>query len=246
MNSYKAGFNRKDCTSCGTGFLSAEGSDSKQKCYVPLGHGTIKISDTATEVIKCEGGVFGYPNDTYGIFNLPCRPCQAGMTTWDAKENADKSAVINNNTDSCFTLPGYGYDKKAQAAKLCENGTYAAGWSKEPCMVCMDGYTTPAEGADSEGDCTIAPGWYWDSVAKQVVPCDEGFYCPGMDLNADRTDCPVGTTTRKQGAASVNECDGEYWVHSVLATPVAVIVNSSGTDSEWKLWSHSSPAFWVH
>ena len=211
-NTYKSGFNRKDCQSCGQGFLSALRSDSKQKCYVPFGHGTIKTSDTETAVIKCEGGVFGYPVDTYGIFNLPCRPCQAGMTTWDAKpllSDAARTAVINNNTDSCFTFPGYGYDKKAQAAKKCENGTYAAGWSKEPCMVCGDGYTTPAEGSTSENDCTIAPGWYMDTVANQVVPCDEGYYCLGMSLTADRTQCPAGTTTRRQGAESVKDCDGE-------------------------------------
>jgi len=132
------------------------------------------------------------------------------MTTWDAKPGLTAAAVadvINNNTDSCFTFPGYGYDKKAQAAKKCENGTYAAGWSKEPCMVCGDGYTTPAEGSTSENDCTIAPGWYMDTRANQVVPCDEGYYCLGMSLTADRTQCPAGTTTRRQGAESVQDCD---------------------------------------
>ena len=76
-------------------------------------------------------------------------------------------------------------------------------------MVRGDGYTTPAEGSTSENDCTIAPGWYMDTVANQVVPCDEGYYCLGMSLTADRTQCPAGTTTRRQGAESVKDCDGE-------------------------------------
>ena len=211
-NTFKSGFNRKDCQSCGQGFLSALGADSKQKCYVSAGYGTVKISDTEAAVIKCENGVFGYSNDTFGIFNLPCRPCQAGMTTWDQNPNVDaatQAAVLNTDTDSCWARPGVGYDKKAQAAKTCEKGTYNAGWNKDPCMVCKDGYTTVSEGSTSESDCVVAPGWYWDTAVTQVVLCDVGYYCEGLTARADRVQCPVGTTTREQGADSINDCDGE-------------------------------------
>jgi len=204
-NTYKSGFNRKDCTTCGTGFLSAAGADSKQKCYVPTGHGTVKTSDTETSVQKCLNGTFGYAVDTYGVFNLPCRPCQAGMSTWDFKDG--NTSVVNVAPEDCWTLPGYGYDRKAQASKICAAGSYAAGWSKDPCMLCADGYTTLAEGATSDAACVIAPGWYWDTRSTQVVPCDEGFYCLGGSLNSTATACPEGTTTSKEGAAALAECD---------------------------------------
>jgi hypothetical protein len=206
-NTYKSGFNRKACTTCGTGFLSAAGADSKQKCYVPTGHGTVKTSDTETAVLKCLNGTFGYAVDTFGVFNLPCRPCQAGMSTMDAKDG--NTSVVNVAPEDCWTLPGYGYDRKAQAAKVCAAGSYAAGWSKDPCMLCADGYTTMAEGAVSADACVIAPGWYWDTRSSQAVPCDEGSYCLGGSLTANATQCPEGTTTSKEGAASLAECDGK-------------------------------------
>jgi hypothetical protein len=209
-NTYKSGFNRKACTSCGVGFLSAVGADSKQKCYVPTGHGTIRTSDTDTQVTKCLNGTFGYAVDTYGVFNLPCRPCQAGMSTMDAKDGVDPTNVTNVEPADCYTLPGYGYDRKAQAAKQCLAGSFAAGWSKDPCMLCPDGYTTPSDGATTADQCVIAPGWYWDVRASQAVPCDEGYFCPGLTLNASAVACPEGTTTSKEGSEAITSCDGKW------------------------------------
>ena len=208
-NTYKSGFNRKGCSTCGVGFKSAVGSDSKQKCYVQTGHGTIRTSDTETQVTKCTNGTFGYAVDTYGVFTLPCRPCQAGMTTMDANDGVDPTTITNVEPADCFTLPGYGYDRRAQAAKLCDAGSYAAGWSKDPCMLCPDGYTTADAGAISNDSCVIAPGWYWDERASQAVPCDEGFYCLGLTLNSSATPCPTGTTTTKEGSETIGSCDGK-------------------------------------
>ena len=101
INTYKSGFNRHSCSSCGPGFLSLEGSDSKQRCFVPIGHGTIKTaaadgvtSASGTEVLKCVNGTFGHPVDSHGIFELPCRPCQDGMTTWDAKPGVNAAGDL--------------------------------------------------------------------------------------------------------------------------------------------------------
>jgi hypothetical protein len=210
--SYKAGFNRKACDSCGAGFNTrSTGSDSKQRCYVPAAHGTVKVSDTVTSVLPCLSGLFGYPVDTFGVATLPCRACQAGMSTLDTKPGQAPGSVNNTSPDDCWTLPGWGYDRKAQAAKKCEAGTYNSGWNKEPCLPCGDGYTTAGEGALSASDCTIAPGWYLDNDVNSPVPCDEGKYCPGMADAAQAVTCPTGTTTSEQWAQSVMDCDGEFW-----------------------------------
>jgi hypothetical protein len=211
-NSYKSGYNRQRCLSCGTGFLSPEGADSKQRCFVPIGHGTTRTAVDAaagtTSVQKCLNGTFGHPVDTHGMFELPCRPCQDGMTTWDVKPGVEATTVTNVDTDSCFTLPGYGYQKKEQAAKQCEVGWYAAGWSKEPCLPCPDCYTTAGPGATSADQCVIAPGCYWDPRASLALPCDEGYYCLGGSQDANATVCPTGTTTRMERADSLAKCDG--------------------------------------
>ena len=223
VNTYKSGFNRQSCSSCGPGFLSPEGSDSQQRCFVPIGHGTVKTdvaaadvaaaaSSGGTAVLKCLNGTFGHAVQTYGIFELPCRPCQDGMTTWDAKPGVNAALDVTNvDADSCVTLPGYGYEKKEQVAKQCEVGWYAAGWSKEPCLQCPDCYTTVGPGGTSADECVIAPGCYWDGTADRGVPCDEGWYCLGgsQDSNPQAEECPTGTTTRMARADSLDKCDGE-------------------------------------
>jgi hypothetical protein len=206
-NTYKSGYNRKGCTSCGEGFLSAAGADSKQKCYVPSAHGTVQ-SASGIFVAKCLNGTYGYPVDTFGLSTLPCRPCPAGMSTMDAKDG--NTSIANTQPTDCYTLPGFGYDKKAQAAKQCDAGSYAAGWTREPCMLCSDGYSTAAAGATAQQECVVAPGWYWDTRAGQVTPCGEGDYCLGGTLDAAPVACPNGTTTRKEGAGAVADCDGEW------------------------------------
>ena len=80
-------------------------------------------------------------------------------------------------------------------------------------MPCGEGYTTLYEGAEAATACVIAPGWYWDAVAQQVVPCDQGYYCTGAVDSvflASRTPCPTGTVTREEGATNITDCDGEY------------------------------------
>jgi len=100
---------------------------------VPIGHGTVKTdvaladvtaADVAaaaaasnTAVQKCLNGTFGHAVQTHGIFELPCRPCPDGMTTWDAKPGVNAADVTNVDADSCFTLPGYGYEKKEEYYK---------------------------------------------------------------------------------------------------------------------------------
>jgi len=232
MGFYKAGYNRKACSDCGSGFLTkSTGSDSKQKCYVPYAHGTVKVTDTTTQVIQCSAGLFGYPVDTFGIFSLPCRACQAGMATWDQNSaspgnapnttNVTNSVVQNMSPDDCWTMPGYGYDKKAQASKICEPGFYNAGWNKDPCYPCGDGYTTASEGAQAESECVIAPGWFWDTRALKPVPCDKGFWCPGLSLLAEPVQCPNGTTTSQEGSKAKADCDvcsGGYGSWATVAT----------------------------
>ena len=130
-NTYKSGFNRQGCRTCGVGFLSEAGSDSKQKCYVPRAHGTIKITDLETAVVKCKDGLYGFLEDMYGAFDLACRACPAGMKTWDMMpglSGEEIDSVENQEPSDCWALPGYGYDSRAQAAVLCHKGTYNAGW----------------------------------------------------------------------------------------------------------------------
>jgi hypothetical protein len=209
-NTYKAGYNRKACSSCGIGFLAPAASDSKQKCYVPAGHGTIRVSADASAVIKCGNGSFGFSEDTAGVTSLPCRPCAAGMTTLDNRPGNDLSNVTNTGPIDCYVKPGFGYDPRSQAAKPCPAGTFNPGWTQDPCMSCDDGYTTLHESSISAAACVIDAGWYYDAAAGKAVPCEMGHYCLGGTATAGVTECPAGTTNARAGTTTASECDGEW------------------------------------
>jgi hypothetical protein len=216
---YKEGFNRKACVPCGSGFSTdLPGTGSRTECYIPAGFGTVETqSETGGIVVsaeKCLDGTFGLESKTYGVFSQPCRGCQAGMSTMDANPGVlliDKQAIINRKPDDCYTLPGYGYDTRTQSAQVCYQGSYNAGWNRELCTQCPEGYTTPEDGAISSDQCVIAPGWHLDSAqSEKPLPCDYGYYCPGLSLTATAEACPLGTTNNRLMAKSVAECDGEW------------------------------------
>ena len=217
LHSFKAGFNRKGCQPCGSGFLTqATGSDSRQRCYLPAGHGTVS-ENGVTRAVKCVKGLFGFASDSFGATSRPCRACQAGMTTMDSHPTlgSNYAATMFTSPSSCVTWPGYGYDKMAQAAKICEAGTYSEGWTLEPCSSCGEGQTTATlgtevEGGSSSGQCVIAPGFHHDPQADVPVPCEIGFYCPGLTSTAAAIPCPTGTTTSVAAAKAVSECNGEF------------------------------------
>jgi hypothetical protein len=215
---YKEGYNRKDCDYCGIGWRTESiGATSKSACFVDVGHGTasfgLEDGTTLTQVLKCSNGLFGYPTKVFGALNLPCRACQTGMSTRDADSSLSdtvRTATVNTGPEDCYTLPGWGYDTQAQSAKLCMAGSYNAGWNKEPCQSCPEGYTTPQEGSTSAIQCVIAPGWHLDpKQSAKPLPCDYGYYCPGMTWTAVAMRCPEGTGNSRLMAKAPADCDGE-------------------------------------
>jgi hypothetical protein len=136
-----------------------------------------------------------------------------GMSTWDMNPDAvNTTSIINITPDDCYVLPGFGYQPRGQAAYKCEAGSFNSGWNKEPCMQCEDGYTTVEAGALNSSSCVIAPGWNWDPALQVPVPCDIGWYCPGLLIDAEPMKCPNGTTTTEARAAAAADCDGKYGI----------------------------------
>jgi hypothetical protein len=107
---WKSGFNLKPCTYCGDGLLTkAEGATASQDCMIPPGMGTRKLNGTnQIMLIQCLNGTFGLPVPSFGVFDLPCRPCGENMGTLDMKPNftGNLSTWTNAGFDACVTLPG--------------------------------------------------------------------------------------------------------------------------------------------
>jgi hypothetical protein len=199
-NTYKPGFNRRDCVSCGLGFLTVgEAKVSFSDCYVPVGYGTIRIGD-AYQVAECVNGTYGIPADTFGVRNLPCVPCPLGMST-------NSTAGENRGPEACWVLPGWGYNTLSQTATICEKGVYNEGYNREPCTPCGVGYTTDvAQGARSADSCVIAPGYGYNVTADPEV-CPIGQYGPGGTKTAECEACPsYSSTVIKMLASSTADC----------------------------------------
>lgn len=89
--SYKAGWNRDACVSCGVGFLTEPvPATSPDHCYLPPGYGSKYIATstagTNTTVrqlvaVKCMNGTYGSDSRHYG---LEPQPCQVSSSHLDA------------------------------------------------------------------------------------------------------------------------------------------------------------------
>ena len=121
---WKSGFNLKPCIYCGDGLLTkGEGSTASQDCMIPPGMGTKKITypngTNDMVLIQCLNATFGLPVPSFGILDLPCRPCGDNMGTLDMKPNftGNLSTWTNAGFDACVTLPGEGADKGVEGAR---------------------------------------------------------------------------------------------------------------------------------
>lgn len=77
IGSYKSGWSREECQSCGVNVLtSAAGSDSSDACYIPPGWGSKAVTGengTTAAASKCVNGTFGVSNPHFGLSPAPCQ-----------------------------------------------------------------------------------------------------------------------------------------------------------------------------
>jgi hypothetical protein len=158
------------------------------------------------------------------------------MLTTDQKPGLNAtsiSEVLNTSPSSCMVLPGYGYDSKFSASRICDLGFWNMGYNKEACLPCEEGSTTIQYGATSQASCVTSPGWYLD-LSQSAYPafCDVDFFCPGL-ITSEAIPCPNGTATMIGGSSSAEQCDGEsglqYWVSCVGQSKS--IVGQSGSNA---------------
>jgi hypothetical protein len=84
--SFKKGWGRSPCVSCGVNFRSTAGATSAQQCYIPPGWGTTTARDGSRTLVarKCFNGLYGASEARYGnTRRFPCQvrcvlsPCRA-------------------------------------------------------------------------------------------------------------------------------------------------------------------------
>jgi hypothetical protein len=86
--SYKAGWGRSACVSCGSNFSSVAGATSAQQCFVPPGWGSAPARGTGNVLVarKCLHGMYGMPQPQFGTTRrYPCQVCH--MTCNRSKTN---------------------------------------------------------------------------------------------------------------------------------------------------------------
>lgn len=77
--SYKAGWGRSACVSCGANFSSVPGATSAQQCFVPPGWGSAPARGTGSGLVarRCLHGTHGASQPQYGNSRrFPCQVCR--------------------------------------------------------------------------------------------------------------------------------------------------------------------------
>lgn len=164
----------------------------------------------------CPANMYGVNNDTFGLFNAPCKACTKNMY----------SLPSSNAFSDCKNPGGFGYT--SEGANQCPDGFWAAKDSMNPCEPCPEGratYYQPGNGTyqDSLDDCIVpaGAGIYssessdpWSPTPDNTLPakpCPVGFYSTGEEEGSTTSNptcqpCADGASTVGTGSTT---CDGE-------------------------------------
>ncbi|WIA13038.1 hypothetical protein OEZ85_006646 [Tetradesmus obliquus] len=144
---FKEGWNKNNCSACGSGLTTAKiGSVSADACLIPAGWGLSQLTPEAIAV------KWSYNE---GLNRKPCRACDTGYTSLAAGADGE---------DSCVVQSGWAMDSKFNIPKPCDAGTWGAGGTIEDrngsCIACPRGFTTQRDESDSAADCNACAAGY--------------------------------------------------------------------------------------
>ncbi|WIA43771.1 hypothetical protein OEZ86_010194 [Tetradesmus obliquus] len=190
-------------------------------------------ADPVYRAVNCVGNNYGVANKQYELRLSPCKDCPTNMQTdasgvcytggsnYKALTTTGKGGFFDPG--ACCTKPGWGYD--GVRASICAAGTYNPATSEpaDKCKDCPPGTTTnpstptlpsyvddimdcsntlPGFGAQSAGDVPGNPAG--------LQECPIGTFSTGftaINAGGNCVGCPLGKSTRFEGATRNTECD---------------------------------------
>ncbi len=158
----------------------------------PVGQYFDKIIDL------CRPCGYGKYQQEEGRFS--CRLCGIGLTT-----RTQEAVSEDECREACPDGKQLGMDGNCES---CPLGTYRSKGLHLACERCPDGFTTARSGATTRGDCSLPicqPGTFLNSTRNECESCPRGFYQDEAQ-QTDCYECPPDTSTKSEGATSIDEC----------------------------------------
>ena len=225
---------KSSCVVCPTGYTSAAGANSINKCYINVVAGYyLKTANTTTKEV-CPNGQYSTGGNVYYGSISKCNACPTGYTDGTALDNKTAENKCLRNV----AAGNYVASAKATSNTVCATGYYKGAHSvtygqTSSCTQCPAGYRdgTAVANKTSQGSCarSVPSGYYVaSSNATSNTACANGYY-RGAHLvtygsTSACTQCPAGYRDGTQIAnkASESTClrsvPGGYYVASAKAT----------------------------
>ena len=193
---------KSSCVTCPTGYTSAAGANSINKCYIKVAAGYyLKTANTSTNE-ECPKGQYSTGGNVFYGSTSSCTNCPSGYTDGTKLEN--KTAE-----NTCVKSVPAGY--RVATAKATENKACADGYYKgthtvtygktSSCTECPEGYRngTKIENKTEESTCLRnVPAGYRVATAKSTdnKVCADGYYKGAHTVTYGKTssctECPSG------------------------------------------------------
>ncbi|CAL4150116.1 unnamed protein product [Meganyctiphanes norvegica] len=150
---------------------------------------------------------YGYYQQEEGKFS--CRRCERGLTTRTTE--AISPSECREECESGLQLDAQGN------CEPCPRGQYRTKGIHASCLKCPESRTTLSKGASSMEECSIpvcVAGTFLSTInnVAECLKCPKGKYQPEA-LQKTCIDCPPNTSTREEGATSMEECSNPCEVH---------------------------------
>eukprot|EP00004_Rigifila_ramosa_P019580 TRINITY_DN4_c0_g1_i14.p1 TRINITY_DN4_c0_g1~~TRINITY_DN4_c0_g1_i14.p1 ORF type:complete len:2125 (-),score=335.12 TRINITY_DN4_c0_g1_i14:129-6365(-) len=176
-------------------------------CVCPAG----SFYDSATSTcLNCEQDTF---SSSDGIFSS-CTPCPGAFRTTAGLLGQTSSTacvcpltMVGATSGDCTCAPGSYFESATTSCRLCPQNSFSANFNTDPqCTLCstLGSYRVASAGANDSsacvcpssmvedlatGDCTCAPGQYFESATATCRPCPSDSFSANFHTNPQCTLC---------------------------------------------------------
>ena len=215
---------KSSCVACPSGYTSAAGANSINKCYINVAAGYyLKTANTTTKEV-CPNGQYSTGGNVFYGSTSSCTQCPTGYRDGTALANKTSESVCLRNVPA----GNYVASSKATSNTACATGYYKGAHTvtygtTSSCTQCPAGYRdgNTAEYKTSQSACarSVPAGYYIASAnATSSTVCANGYYKTShfvkYGTTSSCTQCPAGY---RDGTAVANKTAESTCLRNVAA-----------------------------
>ena len=195
------------CENCPSGYTSAAGAATIDRCYIQVEGGKHKTSPNSTSTVNCAVGSYSIGHRSYYGVQDDCTLCDPG--TYNTSQGSTSCSICEDgyycpgaqNRVACQAGKegtGRGKTDEQSGCSDCPPGSFAQGIGNPACTLCAEGKYSAFTGQTTCSSCDAGRYNIGEGNTSCLI-CEKGYYCPGGQT---RVACAAGKEGTNTGTTS--------------------------------------------